>query len=103
MTIARPSGIPGASRTRAPNREVKGGLMAGEQVLVVDDEPDMVENLTRILRREGYRCLSSTDARKAVELVEKQRPDLLVKDLKMAVVVGMVSLGRVNQDEVACG
>src|SRR5262245_28395636 len=71
--------------------------MAGEQVLVVDDEPDMVENLTRILRREGYRCLSSTDARKAVELVETQRPDLLLTDLKMPELDGMELLRRTHQ------
>jgi len=38
--------------------------MSDERILVVDDEPDMVENLVRILRREGYRCLSATAATK---------------------------------------
>ena len=29
-------------------------------VLIVDDEPDMVENCARILKREGYECLAAT-------------------------------------------
>ena len=37
------------------------------RVLVVDDEPDMVENCVRILRRAGYRCLSATDPHRALE------------------------------------
>ena len=35
--------------------------MSDRRILVVDDEPDMVENCTRILRRAGYRVLATTD------------------------------------------
>jgi two-component system response regulator HydG len=71
--------------------------MPDERVLVVDDEPEMVENLTRILRREGYRCLSATESRKAVELVEAQRPDLLLTDLKMPGMDGMELMRRAHE------
>src|SRR5437773_896430 len=71
--------------------------MPNERVLVVDDEPEMVENLTRILRREGYRCLSATEPRKAVELLEAHRPDLLLTDLKMPEMDGMALLRRAHE------
>ena len=70
--------------------------MPDDRVLIIDDEPDMVENLTRILRREGYRCLSATDAKKGVELLEAHRPDLVLTDLKMPGMDGMEVLRRAH-------
>ena len=70
--------------------------MAEERLLIVDDEPDMVENLTRLLRREGYRCQSTTDARKALDLLEAHRPDVLLTDLKMPEIDGMDLLRRAH-------
>jgi DNA-binding NtrC family response regulator len=60
------------------------GLRAGRaSVLVVDDEPDMLENLTRILRRGSYLCLTAPNAEAALGAVETQRPDLVITDLRM--------------------
>ena len=70
--------------------------MGEERILVVDDEPEMVENLVRILRREGYRCLSATDGRKGLELLEAHRPDLLLTDLKMPEMDGLELLKRAH-------
>jgi DNA-binding NtrC family response regulator len=63
-------------------------------VLIVDDEPDMVENCARILRRAGYRCLTATDPYRALALLESDAPDLLLTDLKMAGMDGMELLRR---------
>jgi DNA-binding NtrC family response regulator len=68
--------------------------VSGERVLIVDDEPDMVENCTRILRRAGYRCLSATDPERAMTLLESERPDLLLTDLKMPGMDGLELLRR---------
>ncbi|HEY7650881.1 MAG TPA: sigma-54 dependent transcriptional regulator [Methylomirabilota bacterium] len=68
--------------------------MSSERVLIVDDEPDMVENCTRILRRAGYRCLSATDPERAMALLESERPDLLLTDLKMPGMDGLELLRR---------
>jgi DNA-binding NtrC family response regulator len=70
--------------------------MADDRILIIDDEPDMVENLTRILRREGYRCLSATEAKKGVELLEAHRPDVVLTDLKMPGMDGMEVLRRAH-------
>ena len=75
--------------------------MADERLLVVDDEPDMVENLTRLLRRDGYRCLATTDARKALELLETQHPDVLLTDLKMPEIDGLDLLRRAHAVDAA--
>ncbi|MGH7355011.1 MAG: sigma-54-dependent transcriptional regulator [Candidatus Rokuibacteriota bacterium] len=68
--------------------------MSEPRILVVDDEPDMVENCARILRRAGYRCLTTTDPLRALALVESERPDVLLTDLKMEGMDGMELLRR---------
>ena len=53
--------------------------MTDSRVLIVDDEPDMVENLTRILRRAGYRCLRATEPERglALEMAVDERAEVL--------------------------
>jgi DNA-binding NtrC family response regulator len=64
------------------------------RILIVDDEPDMVENCSRILGRAGYDCLTATDGARALALLESERPDLLLTDLKMPGLDGMELLRR---------
>jgi len=70
--------------------------MSDRRILVVDDEPDMVENCTRILRRAGYRVLSTTDSERALALVESEHPDVLLTDLKMPGLDGMELMRRAH-------
>jgi DNA-binding response OmpR family regulator len=52
-------------------------------VLVVDDEPIVREVVVRYLRSEGYRTIDAADGDVACELVERERPDLVVLDLML--------------------
>ncbi len=70
--------------------------MTPGRVLVVDDEPDMVENCARILKRAGHQCLTATDPHQALGLVESERPGLLLTDLKMPGMDGMELLRRAH-------
>ncbi len=71
--------------------------MGGERILVLDDEADMVDNCRRILSRDGYQCQTTTDPKEALRLVESDRPDLLLTDLKMPSMDGIELLGRVRE------
>ena len=75
--------------------------MSAGRVLVVDDEPDMVENCARILKRAGYECLTTSDPRAALALIESERPDLLLTDLKMPGMDGMELLRRAREADPA--
>ncbi len=55
--------------------------MNNQTILVVDDEPDMLENLLRLLSRRGYRCLAARTALEAVGLIGRACPDLVITDL----------------------
>ena len=58
-------------------------------VLVVDDEPAIVESLTKIFRREGLNVLSATDGNAGLDLLRKHRVGVLLTDLMMPQTTGM--------------
>jgi two-component system, OmpR family, alkaline phosphatase synthesis response regulator PhoP len=63
--------------------------MPGELILLVDDEPNIIELAQLYLEREGYRIITAPDGKSALEIVEQQRPALMVLDLMMPEVDGL--------------
>lgn len=52
-------------------------------VLVVEDEPSVLEIITFLLEEEQLRVLQAHDGEAALSLLEEVRPDLIVSDVKM--------------------
>jgi len=75
--------------------------MAGETVLVVDDEAHIVELATLYLERDGFRVRSAADGAEALELVARQPPALMVLDLMLPQVDGWEVCRRVRAGEAA--
>jgi CheY-like chemotaxis protein len=65
-------------------------------VLVVDDEPDMLVGVARILRRAHYECVTAASAEEAMTLFERRRPDLILTDLRMPGMDGLALLRAVR-------
>jgi two-component system response regulator HydG len=61
----------------------------GGVVLVVDDEPAIVESLTKIFRREGMTVLAATDGTAGLDLLRRHRVGVLLTDLTMPRTSGM--------------
>ena len=57
--------------------------MSGELILLVDDEPNIVELARLYLEREGFRVSSVGDGLAALEKVESEQPALMVLDLML--------------------
>ncbi|MEE8354040.1 MAG: response regulator [Dehalococcoidales bacterium] len=57
-------------------------------ILIVDDEPHLRNVLQRILEHEGYCVDTAADGRTALDLVEKEAPDLLLLDIMMPGISG---------------
>ena len=53
------------------------------KILVVEDEPTLVDTLDYSLRKQGYTVLTATDGRAAIEAARKERPDLVVLDIML--------------------
>ncbi len=57
--------------------------MTKKKILVVDDEPDMVEMLKLILESASYEVLTAYDGQEGVEKARSDRPDAIILDLMM--------------------
>jgi PAS domain S-box-containing protein len=58
--------------------------LAGLTVLVVDDEPDARELIATVLDQAGARAITAGGAESALELLARERPDVLLSDIGMS-------------------
>ncbi len=56
---------------------------ANFKILLVDDEPDIVEFLGYNLRKEGYEVLTASNGKEAIAIAKKEIPHLIVLDVMM--------------------
>jgi two-component system, NtrC family, response regulator PilR len=70
---------------------------APTRVLVVDDERSMRELLTIVLKRDGHEVLVAEDGARAIELLKRQRVDILITDIRMPQVSGVDVLREAKQ------
>lgn len=52
-------------------------------ILIVDDDPDILEGITIILETQPYRLATARDGKKCMEMIRQETPDLLILDLLM--------------------
>ncbi|HWB67660.1 MAG TPA: response regulator transcription factor [Mycobacteriales bacterium] len=64
-------------------------MTAGSQVLVVDDDPQLRDALTRALELDGYQVSTASNGVKALESIGQRRPDVMVLDVMMPYVGGL--------------
>jgi len=57
--------------------------MSGELILIVEDEPDIVELVSFHLRRDGFRVEAASDGETALSAVQSSRPDVVLLDLML--------------------
>lgn len=66
------------------------------RVLIVEDEPNIVESLSFVLRHAGYAVTSAADGETALGLLRDSPPDLLVLDLMLPGINGFEVLKTVK-------
>lgn len=71
--------------------------MANQTILVVDDEPKIVELITMNLERDGFNVISARDGYTALEKVTKHLPDLVILDIMMPDMDGFETLKRIRE------
>jgi DNA-binding response OmpR family regulator len=57
--------------------------MAGKYILIVDDDPDLVETVGMMLEAKGFEVGKAYDGIEGEEAIKKRRPDVLVLDVMM--------------------
>ena len=68
------------------------------KVLVVDDDPDVVEYLSSFLEDEGYEVVAAVDARSALAEAERSSPDVILIDVMLPGKSGLDLLVRLRRD-----
>lgn len=54
-----------------------------QKILIVDDEPDILELIEYNLKKEGYHVITATNGQEAVTEARKNLPDLIILDIMM--------------------
>jgi two-component system chemotaxis response regulator CheY len=74
---ARPAGSAG-----------KAGERAGSRVLVVDDDPSILDTVTSILSSEGFQVMAAGGGAEALALLRSWHPTLVLLDMRMPIMDG---------------
>lgn len=56
---------------------------AGQKILIVDDEPDILELIEYNLKKEGYQVFTATNGQEGITVAKKVHPDLIILDIMM--------------------
>ena len=53
------------------------------KIIIIDDNPDFRFIMETFLKRNGYETMTADEGQKGIELIEKERPDLILLDVMM--------------------
>jgi len=68
------------------------------KILIVDDEPSILNILDFSLGAEGYEVIQASDGAKAYEMAIEQHPDMIVMDVMMPIMDGYQACEKLKAD-----
>jgi DNA-binding response OmpR family regulator len=66
--------------------------------LIVDDEPDVVDSVSELFTLRNYNVVTATSGTKALEMVKKENPNIIILDIRMPDISGMDVLKEVKKN-----
>jgi two-component system phosphate regulon response regulator PhoB len=85
------------SRT-TPTRSSSPPARGKKSILVIDDEKDLLDLIADNLRNNGYRVLGASDGYQALEIAQKEVPDLVILDLMLPGLEGTQVARKLKED-----
>jgi two-component system cell cycle response regulator DivK len=73
--------------------------MAGEQILVVEDNEKNMKLFRDVLQAKGYSIMEATTGGRAIELAIEHVPDLVLMDIQLPDIDGVDALGQLRANE----
>lgn len=77
---------------------LQGSESVARKVLVVDDEEDIVAYLVAVLEDNGFEAVGESDAATALEVIHRERPDLILLDIMMPGQSGLSLYRAIRKD-----
>ena len=68
-----------------------------EKILIVEDNPQSMKIVMMALRPHGYNLLEATDGEEALEIVSREKPDLIIMDVQLPRLSGLEVTRRLRQ------
>lgn len=72
--------------------------LKGHSILIVDDEPDIIEFLSYNIRKEGYKVFTATNGEEAVKMTQQISPSLILLDVMMPKMDGIETCQVIRKD-----
>jgi len=72
--------------------------MSRKKIVVIEDEPDILEVLSYNLKREGYEVFNASDGLRGLALVKREVPDLVLLDLMLPGMDGVEICSTIKKD-----
>ena len=70
-----------------------------KKILIVEDEPSLLEVLSRRFAKENITVLSARNGKEGLELALKEKPDLILLDIVMPSMSGLTMAEKLRQDK----
>lgn len=71
-------------------------------IIYIEDDPEMIDLVTLILERRGYKVKGANGGRKGLDLVLKEKPDLILLDLMMPDLDGWDLYQHLKSEKSTC-
>jgi DNA-binding response OmpR family regulator len=71
--------------------------MAAQTILLVDDEPEILDAMRSTLEGAGFRVVTAEDGNMGLALAEREQPDLVVVDMMIPKKSGLAVLEKLKQ------
>lgn len=74
-------------------------MSKNKRILVVDDDPEIIESMRSVLEAKGYTVMVARDGNQGLAMAERDIPDLLILDMMMPKKSGFLVLERLKGKE----
>lgn len=68
-----------------------------KKILIVDDEPDIVDFISYNLNKEGYNTISAVNGKEAIHIAKSETPDLILMDIMMPEMDGIQACREIKE------
>jgi two-component system, OmpR family, alkaline phosphatase synthesis response regulator PhoP len=82
--------------------ELQESIIKKKKLLIVDDEPDIIEFLSYNFRKRGFDVYSAADGLEGIKAVRSLHPDIIIADIMMPRMSGIVMCRQLKSNDEHC-